>query len=127
MSGAPGDPDSVRIERDRAESALEASEQRFQSVVQGAPDGVAILRGATMLYLNPRAARMLGLATPEAGIGRLITDFIHPDESQIAAQRIRELLRTGQAPDTPHEYRSRALDGRDLTVEIKSIRIDFDG
>lgn len=127
MSGAHGDPDSVRLERDRAEHALEESEQRFRHVVQGAPDGVAILRGATILYLNPRAARMLGLETPEAGIGRSITEFIHPDETQIAAQRIRELLRTGLAPDTPHEYRSRSLDGRDLTVEIKSIRIDFDG
>jgi two-component system, cell cycle sensor histidine kinase and response regulator CckA len=127
MSDAPGDPDSVRIERDRAESALQQSEERFRSVVQGAPDGVAILRGPVILYLNPRAARMLGLATPEAGIGRQITEFIHPDESQMAAQRIRELLRTGQAPDTPHEYRSRSLDGRDLTVEIKSIRIELDG
>jgi signal transduction histidine kinase/CheY-like chemotaxis protein len=36
-------------------------------------------------------------------------------------------LRTGFAPDAPHEYRSRSADGRNLTVEIKSIRIDFDG
>jgi PAS domain S-box-containing protein len=129
MSDAPGDSDgdAAKSERDRVESALAQSEERFLSVVQGAPDGVAILRGASILYLNPRAARMLGLASPEAGVGRHITEFIHPEESQIAAQRIRELLRTGQAPDTPFEYRSRSLDGRDLTVEIKSIRIDFDG
>jgi PAS domain S-box-containing protein len=129
MSDAHGDSDgdSVQSERDRVESALAQSEERFHSVVQGAPDGVAILRGATILYLNPRAARLLGVATPEAGIGRMITEFIHPDETQIAAGRIRELLRTGLAPETPHEYRSRSLDGRDLTVEISSIRIDFDG
>jgi two-component system, cell cycle sensor histidine kinase and response regulator CckA len=129
MSDASGDTDgdAVQSERDRVESALAQSEERFHSVVQGAPDGVAILRGATILYLNPRAARLLGVATPEAGIGRMITEFIHPDEAQIAAGRIRELLLTGQAPETPHEYRSRAHDGRDLTVEISSIRIDFDG
>jgi two-component system, cell cycle sensor histidine kinase and response regulator CckA len=129
MSDASGDTDgdAVQSERDRVESALAQSEERFHSVVQGAPDGVAILRGATILYLNPRGARMLGLATPTAAIGRMITEFIHPDEAQSAAGRIRELLRTGQAPETPHEYRSRSLDGRDLTVEISSIRIDFDG
>jgi two-component system, cell cycle sensor histidine kinase and response regulator CckA len=125
MSDAPGD--GVPSDRDRVESALAQSEERFLSVVQGAPDGVAILRGPVILYVNPRAARMLGLASAEAGIGRRITEFIHPDEVQIAAQRLSDLLRTGQAPDTPHEYRSRSLDGRDLTVEIKSIRIDFDG
>ncbi len=129
MPNAPDAPesDSARSQRERTESALEQSEQRFQSVVQSAPDGVAILRGATILYLNPRGARMLGLETPEAGIGRRITEFIESDQSGDAAERIRDLLRTGNQAETPHEYRSHSLDGRTLVVEISSIRIEFLG
>jgi len=125
----PGDDsgDSDRADLERTESALEESEQRFRSVVQGAPDGVVILRGPVLLYMNPRAAGMLGLASPEQGIGRRITEFIHPDEVELAATRIQETLRTGIAPDAPNEYRSQSINGRELTVEIKSIRIDFDG
>ncbi len=111
----------------RAETALRASEERFRIVVHGAPDGVAILRGPTILYLNPRAARLIGLARPEDGYGRPISDFIHPDDAAIAADRIGDMFRTGKAHENAHEYRSRSLDGRELVVEISSILIDFDG
>ena len=41
-----------------AESALRESEERFRKLVQGAPDGVAILRQGIVVYLNERAGRM---------------------------------------------------------------------
>ncbi|HEY3493610.1 MAG TPA: PAS domain-containing protein, partial [Polyangiaceae bacterium] len=62
-----GRDESTREGWERAETALRESEQRFRNVVQGAPDGVAILRGPVITYLNPRAARMLGLERPEHG------------------------------------------------------------
>src|SRR6187399_3231706 len=128
--GGPEDGQGDRALREdvaRAETALRESEQRFRTVVQGAPDGVAILRGPLILYLNPRAARLLGLKQPEDGYGRPITEFLHPDDVALAGERIGGLMRTGEPLDGAFEYRSRSLDGRDLTVEISSILIDFDG
>ena len=110
-----------------AESALRESEERFRKVVQGAPDGVAILRQGAIVYLNERAGRMLGLATPEEGYGRRITEFMDPDDAETAMRRIRRLQETGQQAAEPHEYRSRSIDGRELIVEISSIPIDLDG
>jgi PAS domain S-box-containing protein len=130
MASAPHDEPadkSLREDVARAESALRESEERFRTVVHGAPDGVAILRGPTILYLNPRAARLLGVARPEDAYGRPITEFIHPEDQALAAGRIRELIRTGKPLEDASEYRSRALDGRELVVEISSILIDFDG
>ena len=118
---------ALREDFARAETALRESEERFRTVVHGAPDGVVILRGPTILYMNPRAARLLGLGAPEDGYGRPITDFIHPEDAALAAQRIGELLRSGKPLENAHEYRSRSLDGRGLVVEISSILIDFDG
>jgi PAS domain S-box-containing protein len=110
-----------------AESALRESEERFRNVVQNAPDGVAILRQGFVVYLNERAGRMLGLKTPEDGYGRRITEFMDPDDAQTAERRIRRLHETGKPNPEPHEYRSRSIDGRELTVEISSIPIDLDG
>jgi two-component system, cell cycle sensor histidine kinase and response regulator CckA len=110
-----------------AESALRESEERFRKVVQNAPDGVAILKQGAVVYLNERAGRMLGLATPEQGYGRRITEFMDPDDAVTAERRIRRLVETGQQPSEPHEYRSRSVDGRELIVEISSIPIELDG
>jgi len=128
--GGPQDGQGDRALREdvaRAETALRESEQRFRTVVQGAPDGVAILRGPIILYLNPRAARLLGLTQPEDGYGRPISEFLHPEDAAIAGERIGSLMRTGAPLDGAFEYRSRSHDGRELTVEISSILIDFDG
>jgi two-component system cell cycle sensor histidine kinase/response regulator CckA len=118
---------ALRADVARAETALRESEERFRTVVHGAPDGVAILRGPIILYLNPRAARLLGLAAPEDGYGRPITEFLHPEDGALAGQRIGDLIRSGKPLENAHEYRSRSRDGRELVVEISSILIDFDG
>jgi PAS domain S-box-containing protein len=114
-------------ERWRAMSALQESEERFRMVVEGAPDGVVILNGPRIRFLNPRAARMLGLPDTEAGKGRLITEFLHTDDVETAAQRIRQLIETGHRPREPAEYRSRSLDGEELLVEISAIPIEIGG
>jgi two-component system, cell cycle sensor histidine kinase and response regulator CckA len=114
-------------ERRVAISALQESEARFRSVVEGAPDGVAILRGQQILFLNPRAARMLGLSSPEAGKGRLISEFLEPDDAELAELRIGELLASGRVHRDPAEYRSKSADGEQLVVEISSIPIDLGG
>jgi PAS domain S-box-containing protein len=110
-----------------AETALRESEERFRKVVQGAPDGVAILRQGAIVYLNERAARMLGLAAPEDGYGRRITEFLDPEDAATAMRRIQRLVETGKQAAEPHEYRSRSVDGRALTIEISSIPIDLGG
>ena len=114
-------------ERRVAISALQESEARFRSVVEGAPDGVAILRGQQVLFLNPRAARMLGLPSPEAGKGRMITEFLEPNDAELAEYRIGELGATGRVHRDPAEYRSKSADGEQLVVEISSIPIDLGG
>src|SRR5882672_4096943 len=70
--------------------ALRQSEKRFLDLVDSAPDGVAILRGPIVVYLNARAAKLLGLDSVEQGMGRVITDFLHPDDRERAASRIRK-------------------------------------
>jgi PAS domain S-box-containing protein len=114
-------------ERWRAMSALQESEERFRMVVEGAPDGVAILNGPRIRFLNPRAARMLGLPDSEAGKGRMITEFLHSDDVETANQRIRQLFETGKRHREPAEYRSRSLDGEELLVEISAIPIEIGG
>jgi PAS domain S-box-containing protein len=106
--------------------ALRESEKRFRDLVDAAPDGVAILRGPVVQFLNGRAASLLGLASPAQGTGRVITDFLHPDDRERAATRIRRLLEKGGL-DERAEYRSIDGRGEEHTVEISSIPIEYQG
>jgi PAS domain S-box-containing protein len=106
--------------------ALRESEKRFRDLVDGAPDGVAILRGPVVMFLNARAAKLLGLSSPAQGTGRVITEFLHPEDRERAATRIKRLLREGGL-DERAEYRSIDGRGEEHTVEISSIPIEYQG
>jgi PAS domain S-box-containing protein len=111
--------------RKQSELALRQSEVRFRALIDGAPDGIAILLGPNVAFLNPAAARMLGTTTEDA-LGTPITDFLHPDDAQVAAARIGQLYRTGKRHSEPAEYRTRTS-GPELFVEISSIPTEYQG
>jgi PAS domain S-box-containing protein len=111
----------------KAQAALAESEARFRSVVESAPDGVAILKGPVIQYLNRAGARMLGYRNAEDAVGRLISRHLVGDDAEKAESRIRTLMQTGKRFEEPTEYRMRDPDGREFFVEISSIRIEVDG
>jgi PAS domain S-box-containing protein len=115
---------SQRVEALRA---LEASETRFRTLVESAPDGVAILRGTTISYLNGAGATMLGIDRPERGVGLSITSLLNRADVTRAENRISQLQRTQQRFAESAEYRSRRRDGREIIMEISSTPIEFEG
>jgi PAS domain S-box-containing protein len=110
-----------------ASHALAASEARFRTAVELAPDGVVILRRQALIYLNPAALRMLGLTRQEEALGRTIGELLPADDADRAAARLDTMARTGQAFAAPAEYRSKSLDGREIIVEITSSSIEYEG
>src|SRR5262245_53982424 len=94
--------------------ALEASEARFRTLIESAPDGVVIPRGITLSYLKSAAAAMLDFEHPEEAVGHEITKLISPADAARAESRIKQLQRTQQRFDQSAEYRSRHRDGRDI-------------
>ncbi|HYO95570.1 MAG TPA: PAS domain S-box protein [Polyangiaceae bacterium] len=114
-------------ERWRAMSALQESEERFRLVVEGAPDGVAIVGEGRIRFLNPTAARLLGLPEPKAGQGRLLSDFLHPDDLALAGEGMHHVLLSGDQHDKPVEYRTRNADGHEIVLEVSTIPIEIGG
>ena len=114
-------------QRKAAVAALKESEARFRTLVEGAPDGVAIIRQGCFTYVNPAAVRLLGAHDAEDVVGKPLSALLEPADADRATRRIDKILQTEQRLDHPAEYKSRRADGQTIYVEISSIPIDWKG
>ncbi len=105
-------------------AALRQSEARFRFLVEAAPDGVVILVRGKVVFINPRAARLLGVPEGESAVGHYINEYLPPADAKLAGERITEMLRSGQEMP-PNEYG--VVAAPDRVVEIKSIACEWDG
>jgi len=113
------------VERQRAEEALQESEEKYRSVVERANDGVAIVQDMIVKYANPRLAEMWG-GTAEEVIGNPFTDYVHPDELRRVADRYRRRMADEDvAPIYPTVLRRK--DGGGLHVELNAGIIPYEG
>lgn len=98
-------------------------EQRFRFLVENAPDGVVILVGGNIAYINPRAVELLG-ADPATVLGSSILAYLPPEDARLTMQRIGAMFQTG-VDMPPNDYRVLADPKR--IVEIKSKLCEWDG
>jgi PAS domain S-box-containing protein len=106
------------------QAALERSEARFKFLLEHAPDGVAVIRRGTIVFINLKAAELLAGRPPDELLGRSILDFLPPGDGQLALERLDEIVRTGE-DRMPNEYQVLVAPGR--TVEIKSVPLEWEG
>jgi len=76
------------------------------------------------VFINPKAARLLGVDTVEGALGKPVAAFMPPADAAVAGERIAAMLRHG-AEFPPSEYGVLADPAR--VVEIKSIKCEWNG
>jgi PAS domain S-box-containing protein len=113
-------------ERLKAESGLRRSEAQFRSLIELAPEAIWIFDARGLCFANLAAARLFGFDESAGVIGLNPRSFAHPDDVPMLEKRVRALLSEG-ALLPPCEYRAKRRDGSWLTVEVSSIRIDYEG
>ncbi|MHB8521212.1 MAG: PAS domain S-box protein [Limisphaerales bacterium] len=113
-------------ERIQAEAALRASEQRFRTLVEQAPDAVFIQAGNRFVYLNPAALILFGGQHPEELLGQPVMERLHPDFQQIVHERIRQLNELRQPVPRIEETYLR-LDGSPVPVEVVAVPFNHQG
>jgi PAS domain S-box-containing protein len=101
------------------------SDEGFRVLVENAPDGIVVSRRGIVLYANAAAATLLGRADASDLIGKPMA-FLDEGALRVMQQRIERMMRTGERL-VPHEYPAHRQDGTEITAEVASSLIEFDG
>jgi len=107
-------------------TALRASEARYRQLVEFSLDAIWIHTDDNLVYLNPEATRVFGVAEPSQLLGRPVDEIIHPDEHARARERRAMMHSTGRrAPLTVMTFLR--ADGTPVLLEVKASPIEYDG
>jgi len=108
----------------RAQRALRESEERYRALVESSPDAVYVQVEGLIVYANRAAAALLGVADPEALVGRHVVDHVHPEYRRLVQHRIHQAASHGFLEPRVLE-RLRTYDGRDLWVQIQGSFVTY--
>jgi PAS domain S-box-containing protein len=115
------------IERKRAEEHLRRSEDRFRGLVEASPEAIAVYADqGRMVLANAAAAQLMGASSPDELVGKMVWDFVHPDDRKLIRQRGRRLAK-GKVTLPPAELRFVRLDGGEVVVESIARKVTFEG
>src|SRR5262249_47864533 len=79
-------------QRRQAEAALRASEERFRALVENSSDALLLIHAQPPLTsITPSSERRLGWPADQM-TGRSVFDFLHPDDREMASERMAETL-----------------------------------
>jgi len=92
-------------ERQRAENALQDSENKYRLLVEKATDAIFILQDGAVKFANPMTLRLSGYSAEELA-GLPFQELIHPEERPRMYRQYEQTLR---GEDTPSENTLRAL------------------
>ena len=90
----------------RAEQALRESEERFRELIEHAPVGIVLLRGAEIMYANPAARALFRLDDTRSPLGDSFLSYIPSAERDMIRERSRG---REQGEPVPDEYGMTAL------------------
>ncbi|GGK35474.1 hypothetical protein GCM10007962_32350 [Yeosuana aromativorans] len=113
--------------RKEAEYELKTSEQRFRTIVEGAPDPIFIQTNKRFVYLNKLAIELFGAENEKELLGKPVLDYFHPDFHKMALERIKKLNIKRKMVHDSFEQILIQQDGNEIWVETKGQPIFFDG
>ena len=113
------------LKRKQSENELIESEERYRSLVEGAPISIMAIRDGCFLSVNPAGARMLGFSDPEEMIGLPALNIVTPASRKTVTERIKRLEKGENNPTA--EIALIKKDGSKITVKSESVSFPMSG
>ncbi|MFC1552437.1 PAS domain S-box protein, partial [Candidatus Latescibacterota bacterium] len=112
-------------ERKKSEQTLKENEERYRTLVERANDGIIIVQGGKVRFVNSKVYEIIGYSIDEM-IGTSFLDYVNPDERKKVSEIHKKRLKGKDAPET-YEISALHKDGNRIDVEISSGLISYKG
>ena len=121
-------PDLVLLDVSKPKHTPEAMRrsESARTLIDALPDAVMVHQEDRLVYVNPRLLEQLGYPSADLLLGRLLRDFIHPDDSDKVLRRLERMRLTGK-PIPVSEERFLRQNGEVVTLEVAKVPVIFDG
>jgi two-component system, cell cycle sensor histidine kinase and response regulator CckA len=110
-----------------ARLAIDAAQQDLRRVIEGSPEGIAVVRAGRWIFVNRALVQTLGCVEAEALLGRDVNEIVHPEDRPHLHGLISEpeaLLLNGEA----RELRCRGARGEYVLLEMRPAALsEFEG
>ncbi len=112
-------------ERKKDELALLQSEEKYRSLVENSPNGIAIYQEGKFVFVNKPGVEMLGGSDLSDFIGKSVLSTVHPDSMDLVLKRSKQISQGTKLP--PIEEKLLRLDGSFFYAQVSSLEIIFNG
>jgi PAS domain S-box-containing protein len=109
-----------------AEEALREPEQKYRSLVEHSADGIWIVQGLEMKFVNRALVEMFGFQSEDEIVGREFTDFVSPEYRGLMVERGLARER-GEPVPRRYEFKALARDGTEFDAELSASYIVYQG
>lgn len=99
----------------QANEEVRESEERYRSLVEVFPDGIAVVVNDKIVYVNPALVKMSGAKSEEDLVGRNQLEFVKPENVPVVEARAASVI--GGQRVGPLEQELVRFDGRAVDVE----------
>jgi two-component system, cell cycle sensor histidine kinase and response regulator CckA len=112
-------------EKHRAHEQLLQAEAKYRTVVDTMREGLVVISGDSVLYLNQMGCETLG-GTLEQFVSRPFSEHVHPDDREAVMAAVSRVFGTGE-PIMGHEFRVVTQTGGCEWVSARASLLDWEG
>ncbi len=113
-------------QRKLAEQALKESEERYRIAIEHSNDGVAIIHGDIIQYVNKRYVDMFEYDNQDEIIGQPVFIIVHPDDVDMV-KMMNHRRRKGEAIPARYEFKGITKTGKTIYIEVSAANITYKG